>query len=222
MYLLGPQLADQISLMARDLPTAARALVEDLTARPWGRWIVSFLHRSTQGFPGVSLALWHIGGIVLSGANAITALLVIGLTTLYFVMEPTLYVQGARQLLPARYRQRFDTCVDHVTQRLRWCLLAKLISLGEADFYGERRAGRKLRALGVPLWGTLGLITAALTFIPNIGPILSAIPALLLAFTSSPLKGLLTIALYITAHFIEGNLVTPLAERRIANLAPPG
>jgi predicted PurR-regulated permease PerM len=75
--------------------------------------------------------------------------------------------------------------------------------------------------LGIPLWGTLGIITAALTFIPNAGPILSAIPAGLLAFAISPSKGLLTILLFFVVHFIEGNFVTPLAERQIVKL-PPG
>ena len=72
-----------------------------------------------------------------------------------------------------------------------------------------------------PLWGTLGVITACLTFIPNAGPILSAIPAGLLAFAITPTKGLLTISLYFVVHFIEGNFVTPLAERQIVKL-PPG
>lgn len=70
-------------------------------------------------------------------------------------------------------------------------------------------------------WGTLGVITTFLTFIPNAGPILSAIPAGLLAFAISPSKGLLTILLFFAVHFIEGNFVTPLAERQIVKL-PPG
>jgi predicted PurR-regulated permease PerM len=60
-----------------------------------------------------------------------------------------------------------------------------------------------------------------LTFIPNAGPVLSAIPAGLLAFAISPMKGLLTILLFFVVHFIEGNFVTPLAERQIVKL-PPG
>lgn len=68
---------------------------------------------------------------------------------------------------------------------------------------------------------TLGIIAACLTFIPNIGPILSVVPAGLLAFAASPTKGLLTVVLFFLVHFIEGNFLTPLAEREIVEL-PPG
>jgi predicted PurR-regulated permease PerM len=74
--------------------------------------------------------------------------------------------------------------------------------------------------LGVPLAGTLGLIAALLTFIPNLGPPLSALPAVLLAFAVSPIKGLLAVLLFCLAHFFEGNFVTPLAERNIVKLPP--
>jgi predicted PurR-regulated permease PerM len=75
--------------------------------------------------------------------------------------------------------------------------------------------------LRIPLAGTLGVIAACLTFIPNVGPILSAVPAGSLAFAISPTKGLLTILVFFLVHFIEGNFVTPLAERGIVKL-PPG
>jgi predicted PurR-regulated permease PerM len=74
--------------------------------------------------------------------------------------------------------------------------------------------------LDVPLAGTLGIIVALLTFVPNLGPILSVVPAALLAFAISPAKGLLTVALFLAAHFFEGNLVTPLLERKIVKLPP--
>jgi predicted PurR-regulated permease PerM len=46
------------------------------------------------------------------------------------------------------------------------------------------------------------------------------VPAVVLAFAVRPVKGLLTVALFCLAHFIEGNFVTPLAERRIVKLPP--
>jgi len=77
-----------------------------------------------------------------------------------------------------------------------------------------------LWVLGIPLAGVLGAIAACLTFIPNLGPILSAVPAGLLAFATSPTKGLLTVSLFCVVHFVEGNFVTPLAERQIVKMPP--
>jgi predicted PurR-regulated permease PerM len=36
----------------------------------------------------------------------------------------------------------------------------------------------------------------------------------------SPTKGLLTVGLFLLVHFLEGNLITPLLERRIVSLPP--
>ena len=64
------------------------------------------------------------------------------------------------------------------------------------------------------------MIAALLTFIPNIGPILSVAPAALLAVAISPVKGLLTVMLFLLVHFLEGNIITPMLERKIVRLPP--
>lgn len=77
-----------------------------------------------------------------------------------------------------------------------------------------------LLVLGVPVAGTLGIIAALMTFIPNIGPLLSVVPAVLLALAISPGKGLLTVLLFALVHFLEGNIITPLLQRKIVRLPP--
>jgi predicted PurR-regulated permease PerM len=74
--------------------------------------------------------------------------------------------------------------------------------------------------LGVPLALTLGLLAGLLSFIPNFGPILSAFPAILLAFIESPMLALYTAALYILVQLIESNIVTPLIEKETVELPP--
>ena len=61
---------------------------------------------------------------------------------------------------------------------------------------------------------------ALLTFIPNVGPILSVVPAVLLAVAISLIKGFLVILLFLLVHFLEGNIITPLLQRRIVRLPP--
>jgi predicted PurR-regulated permease PerM len=78
-----------------------------------------------------------------------------------------------------------------------------------------------LSIIGVPLALTLGLIAGLLSFIPNFGPILSAVPAILLAFIDSPITAVYTAGLYILVQLIESNIATPLIERRTVEL-PPG
>ena len=77
-----------------------------------------------------------------------------------------------------------------------------------------------LSIIGVPLALTLGLIAGLLSFIPNFGPILSAIPAILLAFVDNPVTALYVIGLFIGVQLIESNLVTPWIERQTVELPP--
>ncbi len=55
--------------------------------------------------------------------------------------------------------------------------------------------GLGLWGLGLPFAPTLGLMTSLLTFIPNFGPILSAIPAILLGLSHSLVTALYVVAL---------------------------
>ena len=77
-----------------------------------------------------------------------------------------------------------------------------------------------LSIIGVPLALTLGLIAGLLSFIPNFGPILSAVPAILLAFIDSPTSALYVLALFVGVQLIESNLVTPMIERQTVELPP--
>lgn len=74
--------------------------------------------------------------------------------------------------------------------------------------------------LGVPLALTLGILAALLEFIPNFGPILSAVPAVLLALMESPRLALWVILLYLGIQAAESYLITPLVQRRLASLPP--
>lgn len=57
------------------------------------------------------------------------------------------------------------------------------------------------------LWGALAFL---LNFIPNIGSIIAAIPAVFLAFIQlNPIAGIFTAALYLVINFVIGNMVEP-------------
>jgi predicted PurR-regulated permease PerM len=95
-------------------------------------------------------------------------------------------------------------------------VLAKLISMTMVGVL----VSIGLAIVGVPLAGTLGIIAALMTFIPNVGPLISVIPAVLLALAASPAKGLLTLLVFAIVFTLEGYVVTPLLERNIVRLPP--
>ena len=72
--------------------------------------------------------------------------------------------------------------------------------------------------IGVPSPLALGLIAGIGEFIPYVGPLLAAIPALLVALTKSPEATLWTAVAYLIIHQIEGNIVAPLIQRRMVSI----
>ena len=103
-----------------------------------------------------------------------------------------------------------------MAQILRWWVLTKLLSMTMVGVL----ISIGLAIVGVPLAGTLGIIAALMTFIPNVGPLISVIPAVLLAMADSPTKGLLTVLVFAIVFTLEGYVVTPLLERNIVRLPP--
>ena len=77
-----------------------------------------------------------------------------------------------------------------------------------------------LWALGVPLAGLLGTIVGLLNFIPVLGPLIGAVPAVLLALTESPTKALWVIGLVLAVQNAEGNFLTPMVQSRTADIPP--
>jgi predicted PurR-regulated permease PerM len=74
--------------------------------------------------------------------------------------------------------------------------------------------------LNIPLAMTLGLIAALLDFVPNFGPIIAAVPAVLLALLESPQHAFYVMLLYWGIQILEGYIVTPWFQKRAIDMPP--
>jgi predicted PurR-regulated permease PerM len=75
-------------------------------------------------------------------------------------------------------------------------------------------------AIGLPYAGALALIAAVGELIPNLGPIVAAIPLIAVGFLSSPQQGLLAIVLAILIQQLENNLIVPRVMGQAVDLHP--
>ena len=66
----------------------------------------------------------------------------------------------------------------------------------------------------------LGFIAGIAEFVPIIGPILAAIPALLIASTQDLQTVLLALAVLVVVQQVESNLIMPLIADRMVSIAP--
>lgn len=66
----------------------------------------------------------------------------------------------------------------------------------------------------------LAIVAGLLEIVPNIGPTVSAIPAVLVALGVSPFFALSVVALYVIIQQIENNILVPLVMRHVTGFSP--
>jgi predicted PurR-regulated permease PerM len=63
--------------------------------------------------------------------------------------------------------------------------------------------------LGVPFAAALALIAGITEAIPLVGPLIGAVPAVIVAFTVSPVTGILVAVMYMVIQGLENNVLVP-------------
>ena len=148
--------------------------------------------------------------------DALSGLVVAVLGGIYIAINPKTYHKGAITLLPQRARARVDAASRKTGKALRDWLLAQLISM-LATFLVVYLG---LTLLGVPSALALAILAGLFEFVPLLGPVLGAIPAVLIAGTVGIDTALWTIGFFIVWQQIEGNAVAPLAMKFAVEIPP--
>ncbi|HBC73046.1 MAG: hypothetical protein UX91_C0006G0234 [Candidatus Amesbacteria bacterium GW2011_GWB1_47_19] len=74
--------------------------------------------------------------------------------------------------------------------------------------------------LGLDIALPLAILAGLLEIVPNIGPIISAIPAVIVGFMVHPIMGLSTVALYFLVQFLENNFLVPKVMQKAVGVNP--
>jgi predicted PurR-regulated permease PerM len=216
--LLAPSVAEQARHLRQELPISAQKASNFISQYSWGRTLIAQLPSTDEVMAKIDAAsvLSRVGGYFSSTLGALGNFFITILLAIYLASEPKFYAHGFTKLFPIPKRPRVLEILGGINDTLRWWLIGKVASMifiGVLTWIG-------LSILGVPLALTLGLIAGLLSFIPNFGPILSALPAMLLAFIESPISAVYVLGLFVGVQIIESNLVTPLIERETVELPP--
>jgi predicted PurR-regulated permease PerM len=189
-------------------------LQERVLQYKWGQRLVDGLPSMSTFTRGENIS--RVTSLFSSGFGGLFSLVVIGFTGVYLAFDPQLYRRGLLRLAPKSTRARMGEVLDALGTTLRGWLVSQAFSMvvvGTATTIG-------LWLLGTPLALALGLIAFLFTFVPYVGPIAAAVPALLVAFTVSPTHALYVGLLYFGVQMVEGNLLTPLVQQRMVKLPP--
>lgn len=215
IYLFAVPLADQVGQLVDTLPHAMVSLRRWVYHYPWAsplRTVVSELGR----FHLDVNMLGKASGLITGALDAIVGIVVILFLGGYLAAQPRLYQRGFMRLLPPKGRLRAAEVLDEVGAVLRRWLIGRMITMVLVGI----AAGLGLWWLDIPLAFTLGLLSGFLEFVPYFGPILSALPSLLVAFNVDPTHAFYVLLLYVVIQSAEGYLLSPLIEQRTVALPP--
>jgi predicted PurR-regulated permease PerM len=209
--LIGWRIADQLGDLTQAVSHAWSELSGLLEHSPLGHLLLSRLTSSSAVTTGSSLTHAATGTI-----GALTDLVIILFVGLFLAADPDLYRRGLLALAPPSRRDKLVDVLDSVVTALeRWLggVVVSMLCVGVIS-------GTGLWLLGVPLALSLGFLAGLLEFVPYVGPIASAVPAVLVAFASRPMLAVEVIGLYLLVHLIEGYILVPLIQKRAVALPP--
>lgn len=216
-WLFSATLSEQLSGLQQQLPQAIQDAQARVSGTNWGKWLAgeNFNYRKIIG--GTSEWLGRATGIFSTTFSILADGYVIIFLAVFLVIQPKTYRAGLVMLVPKAGRARANEVCDKISDTLVKWVLGRLVSMTVVG--GLTVVG--LRFLGMPLAGVLGLFAGLVTFIPNIGPVVSMVPALLLAFfNGGPHMALYVLLLYLGTQTLESAAVSPVVQQRLISLPP--
>lgn len=211
----GPSITEQFDQLVQRIPQAFDQTEQWLSQYEWGQNLINDLGQVQVPQAGLDV-FSRLTGLFSGAFSIFTYAVLILVAGIYLAFEPQMYITGLVSLFPHERRDRTREVLEESYDILRRWLLARLISMtvvGVLTYIG-------LMIIGMPLALTLAVIAGVLSFIPNLGPILAAVPAILVGFTQSLTLGPLAALVYFIVQQIENYLITPNVQRKTVSLPP--
>jgi predicted PurR-regulated permease PerM len=208
-YLVGTQAAELQDILQR-VNQAVDGFRASLHGSEFGRFILSHLQADGFNLGGIATGVFGVS------LNFLTALVISVFGGIYLAAQADVYRDGLIQLLPHRLRANGAETLMDIANALRLWMLGQMIGMVLIGLLTAFAAW----LIGLPSALALGLIAGLFEFIPYVGPILGAIPAVLVAATKGLDTVLWTVAAYTLIQQVEGHLVAPLISREMVYIPP--
>jgi predicted PurR-regulated permease PerM len=160
----------------------------------------------------VSTLLGAVRGVL----GGIVGFLTILIVTFYLLVDSWNLHRMFLRLFPADRRGRIDAATRAITVKVSAWLGGQLLLggiIGVTSAVG-------LWLMGVPFFYVLALISAFGELVPVVGPIIAAVPAVLVAATVSVQKALLVIVFFVVQQQIENHVLVPRVMARQVGVSP--
>jgi predicted PurR-regulated permease PerM len=162
---------------------------------------------------GIATGATAVAGTIV---GAVTSLLIVTFFGIYFALDPGLYTRFILRAVPLEHRDEARDLLREIGAVLhRWLngQLLAMAAVGTITYIG-------LVLLGMPVPVALALLVGLFEFIPYLGPVLGAIPMLLIAGAQGLEMVLWVAGLYLLVQLLEGYILTPLIQSRAVSMQP--
>jgi len=174
--------------------------------------VMEAVQQAPGGTDAVTTVLGAVWGIVGGVFGVVTILIV----AFYMLVDSANIVRTFVLAFPKSERSRVSAACGDVSRKVSAWLAGQLflaIIIGSTAAIG-------LGLMGVPYFYVLALIAGIGELIPIVGPLLSAIPAIAVAFSVSPALALGVLLFFIAQQQFENHLLVPRVMSRQVGVSP--
>ena len=201
-----PPIAKETTLLFQNLPFLIRNINPELSKYVATDYL-------TKNIPNLTGNAFNVVRSVFSNLIFFVSTLFF---SLYLLIEESALKKLISKFVVKEDADRLTTLVDRAENRMRawfWGEAVLMVVIGTLTFIG-------LSLIGVKYALPLAIIAGLLEIVPILGPVLSAIPALIVASAQTYFLGGATVALYFIIQQTENQLVVPLVMKKAVGLNP--
>jgi predicted PurR-regulated permease PerM len=212
----GPDISEQVNALAALLPDAAERLARQVRRRAQEyEWVRQFVDPS-QLLPPVSSVIGRVTNVFQGTLNVLVNAFIILFIGIYGAAAPQTYLDGTVRLIPPSSRPRTRVVLYAIGRALRWWLTGRLIMMVIVGLL----TALGLQLVGIPSPIALGLVAGLFSFVPYLGPVLSVLPAVLVASVLGGTEVLYVLFVYGTIQLLESYLMAPLVQQQAVHIPP--
>lgn len=211
-WFVGARLSQQISELSNTLPSTIQNVKEHLNNSSIGGKILDYLNNSGSSEKTMEVAQSFFS----SSFGVLSDLYIVFLLAIFFTASPSVYKKGIVHLLPPPAKEKGAAILDKIKVQLEKWIKGQIIGF----VFITILTAIGLFFLKMPLVLTLALIAGLLNIIPNFGPIIALIPAVLLALTQGTTLIVIVVCMYTFIQILQSGVEQPLIQAKMVNIPP--
>ncbi|MCS6956518.1 MAG: AI-2E family transporter [Patescibacteria group bacterium] len=206
-YLVIPPLIGEVVHLAKTLP----ALINDEQLKQFFPYLeISSL---TNNLPNLTAGFFDFVKSIFSNVFFIITTLFFG----YYLLADKNFIEEALKIFYPDEKAKKISHIINIAQKKAslwfWAEIFLMTVIGGLTYIG-------LTIFNIKYALPLAVIAGLLEIVPTIGPIVSAVPAVIIGLSYSLEFGLIMAGLYIVIQQLENNLIVPLVMKKITGLHP--